>query len=95
MDNHTDGVRMGILEIVALPGGPDLEPQAAVVLEDEIVVDGLPDVPSAFAVLYCSLMFRIGYFQKFRHKGKASHKMGPIEPDYLRDRLMFATWTQF
>ena len=43
---------MGILEIVAFQGGPDSAPQAAVVLEEEVVVDGLPDIPSAFAVLF-------------------------------------------
>ena len=38
--------------MVALQGGPDSVLKAAVVLEDEVVVNGLPDVPSAFAVLF-------------------------------------------
>ena len=33
MDKHTSGVRMALLEIVVLQGGPDLALQAAVVLE--------------------------------------------------------------
>ena len=52
MDSHVSDMRMGILEIVALQGGPDSALQAAVVLEEEVVVDGLPDIPSAFAVLF-------------------------------------------
>ena len=52
MDSHVSDMRMGILEIVALQGGPDSTLQAVVVLEEEVVVDGLPDIPSAFAVLF-------------------------------------------
>ena len=52
MDSYTSNVYMGILEIVGLQGGPDSVLQAAVVLENEVVVDSLPDVPSAFAVLF-------------------------------------------
>ena len=43
---------MAVLEIVALQGGPDSVLQAAEVLEDDVVVDSLPDVPSVFAVLF-------------------------------------------
>ena len=44
MDKHTSGVR------VALQGGPDSALQAPVVLEDEVIVDSRPDIPSALAV---------------------------------------------
>lgn len=76
MDRHTDGVRMGILEIVPLPGAPDLPLQAAVVLEDEVVVDGLPDVPCAFAVLFGLIYaLHIEYPPGWKHFFEAVQKM--------------------
>ena len=67
---------MGILEFVALQGGQESVLQAAVVLEDEVVVDGLPDVPTAFAVLFGLLYaLHIEYPPGWKYLFEAVQKM--------------------
>lgn len=56
VDETSSGLEMGVLEIVALPGGPESAPQTAVVLEGERLIDFLPHVSSALAGLFGSTL---------------------------------------
>lgn len=66
MDRHTRGAGKSIVEIMVVPGGPDSALQA-VVFEEEVVVDGPLDVPTAFHVLFGIFMIsHIEYLPGFK-----------------------------
>ena len=55
MDSQTRGLKIGILTVLEDDGAPTLLSRVqniAVVLEEDIVLTDLPDLPTAFALLF-------------------------------------------